>query len=456
MPSPTAPSDSRRARGLLTPRTVHVASLAVAFVWIVICARNQWFFFDEWDFISLRSTDLLTPHLGHWSTIPMLVTAGLVRTVGLGSYWPYLVTAILVHLGLAHVLWRVLRRAGVQPWIGVLLAFVLALFGAGSENILWAFQFGFMGAILLGAICALLADGLSRERYWGRFAWIAVLSVAAVMFSGTALPMLVAVALVALRRVGFWRTALLLAPVVVAYGTWSVYARLNPAYFIPGGPASPDLGTLFVGIPSYAFRMIVGGLDGLTPVPYLSFALFAALLVYAVVFGRRLWASAPLVPAFAAAAVVFALITAYSRIDLGAQVAASSRYIYFTTAMLIPLIGVICTRLVSLRRGRALGIAVAAALGVTALYGGNLMFRTAEVQAEMKQQAREVLEAAIPLVEDPAGNVPDTAFPEPMYAPHLTAGDLRALVDAGYWPRPDAPVAPEARATALQNLKAAS
>ena len=410
---------------------------------------GQWFFFDEWDFIKLSTVDYLTPHLGHWSTIPMLLTGALVRTVGLGSYWPYLVPTVLVHLGLAHVLWRLMLRARVSPWIATALATVMALFGAGSENILWAFQFGFLGAVLLGSIALLVADALSRERFRRLYPAIVALSVTSLLFSGTAIPMLVALGLVSWRRVGILRAVALLSPAVVVYVIWYAYAKLNPTYFMPGSMIG-GFHQLFIDVPAFALRMLVGGLDGLTPIPFLGVVLLAGLAGYFVLTLRRLWSDRPVVVAFVAAAVFFALLTAVSRIGFSGDTATSSRYIYLTTALLLPLIGVALTRLGSVNR--ALQVSILVVLIVTAIYGAATLRREALAQAAIEQETRGILNAAVAIIHDPSLDISISAYADPVYAPMLTVGDLRALVEAGYLPPGDYTAADWA--TALARLTA--
>ncbi|MCS5734898.1 hypothetical protein [Herbiconiux daphne] len=418
-----------RLRTMLTPATVHYVSMAVAFAWLVVCGRGQWFFFDEWDFLKLSSIDYFTPHLGHWSTVPMLVTAATRQLFGLGSYWPYLVPTLLIHLGIAHALWRVMRRLRVAPWIAVALAFVVALFGAGSENVLWAFQFGFLGAVLLGLVAVLLTDRMTRQNYRRRFLAVALVSVLSLLFSGTALPMLVAIGVVALRRVGLWRTALLLTPAVAVYGAWYVYAKLNPVYFMPPGIKPGGVDKFVIDVPAFAVRMIVGGLDGLTPVPFFGYLLFGVLVLYGAIFARRLFTASPAALGLAAAAVAFALVTAVSRIDFSADTSMSSRYIYLTTVLLVPLIGLLCTRLAAANRW--VGIAIVAALGLTAVYGGYVMRVTGQAQAITEQATRDVFYATVALIGEPGRDVNISAYPDPAFAPSVTVGDIRAFVDAG-------------------------
>ena len=109
------------------------------------------FFFDEWDFVLSRSlsiSDLLRPHNGHLSIIPVLFY-GLWKSIfGISSYVPYQILGLLVHgsvcLG-AYFLGR--RRA---PVLAACAGIVIALLGTGWQNIMWPFQIGMMGSLSAG------------------------------------------------------------------------------------------------------------------------------------------------------------------------------------------------------------------------------------------------------------------------------------------------------------------
>jgi len=74
---------------------------------------------------------------------------------GLHSYWPYQLVCVLSHLTVALLARTVMRRAGVRPWTAVALP--LVFFGAGAENITYAFQINFNAALAFGLIHLLLA-----------------------------------------------------------------------------------------------------------------------------------------------------------------------------------------------------------------------------------------------------------------------------------------------------------
>src|SRR5207237_2668558 len=87
-----------------------------------------------------------------------LVDRALWAAVGLRSYLPYVGLAIVLHLGVAALRWLIMRRARVRPWTATVAASAFALFGAGAQDILWAFQIAFTGALLLGLVHLVLAD----------------------------------------------------------------------------------------------------------------------------------------------------------------------------------------------------------------------------------------------------------------------------------------------------------
>src|SRR6476646_4720308 len=153
---------------------VFAAVEAGAAILYLVKGRRVWFFGvfgDEWDFLAGRSLtvhDLLQRHGDHLVALPALVFRVLYTVVGLRSYVPYQLCAIGLHLTAAALLRVVMRRAGVDPWIATAAAGLFALFGAGSEDILIAFQITFSGALVLGLVQLLLSDhpGPIDRRDW--------------------------------------------------------------------------------------------------------------------------------------------------------------------------------------------------------------------------------------------------------------------------------------------------
>ena len=125
------------------------------------------------DFLAERTGgdlgDLLRPHNNvQWSTLPILVYRLMWTLFGLRSYVPYQVVLIALHLTAAVLLRTAMRRAGVGPWIATAAASLFVLFGAGYQNIVWAFQIGFVGSLVFELTQLLLADhdGPIDRRDW--------------------------------------------------------------------------------------------------------------------------------------------------------------------------------------------------------------------------------------------------------------------------------------------------
>ncbi len=197
--------------------------LVVAVPILAYLARDQWFFYDEWDFlVPSNGRTLLESHGGHWSTVPMLLFRAVRSVVGLDTYAPYVAMVIAAHLALTHVLWRIAVRAA-NPWIATLLAGVFSLLGAGAENIFWAFQVGFVGGLLAATTAAYLVD--VRELTPARAIAAGVVGLIAVATSGTALPVMVAAVVLACYRHGWRKAAAVFGPAVVAYALWYVTHR---------------------------------------------------------------------------------------------------------------------------------------------------------------------------------------------------------------------------------------
>lgn len=410
---------------LREPATWHVITLVLSAATLVFAARHLWFYFDEWAFLVPSSPSLLfEPHVGHWSTTPILVTHALRAIFGLGSYWPYILLSMAVHLAICHMLWRIMRRIGVNLWIATALSFLLMVLGAGAENILWAFQFGFMGAMLLGLIVVLLVDTGS----FGRGRWIAVvlLSVWSLTFSGTAIPLIFAAALVSLRWRGWGKTVALFAPAGVIYIAWYlVFARGHAGSY---GPTSP--GGVGVGVPQYVGHEFVDGLEKV--LPFAGFGAIATfvLVVWAILTFRAWTGVAVAGYALAAAAVVQAILTAFTREGLGVAAASSGRYIYAIVSLFLPVIGLALTWFCRHQKPRIV-IVVVLVLFTTG-YNATLLLQSAATSSGIENATHQRLSAAMTLIDRDPGAYSSGLVPEPIFAPDVTVGDLRVMEKNGW------------------------
>jgi hypothetical protein len=300
--------------------------------------RTQWFGGDDWAFLLLRGTlpgvdrGLWAPHNEHWSTVPILVYRGLFAVFGLRDYWPYALAPILMHAVVTATAYRVLVRVGHSRWLAAGAAVVLALLGAGAENLLWDFQTGFVGGVMF-PLLALLAY-LRGSRSWVVWGLLALgLASSSIGLVGFAF-----VALYAVLRDG--PRALLRVAVVpgLVFALWWLAAGR-------GGVGSEDvegLGTSLVRVPQFvwvgftnAWQRLLWGVPGTGGVA-------AVLLVAGVLWPRARErdgvgvAALALARAGMLAALVQLVLTALGRARYGVDAALPSRYAYVTLVLTLP------------------------------------------------------------------------------------------------------------------------
>jgi hypothetical protein len=419
---PTARSDVRAL--LKRPATWHYASLAVAGVLILVLQTGQWFFFDEWSFLEPHGAGLFDAHVGHWSTSPNLVYNALVAVFGLHSYLPFAFLMTVMHLLAAHLIWRITIAVGVEGWIAVAATTVFLVFGTGAENILWAFQIGFVGAVVLGLWAFLLA--LRPQASALRFVAILAISLFSLTWSGTSIPLVVATAALLLARSG-WRRAL-----IYTVTTAGVYLVWWVIYASQSGPYNGGIGwyKFTVLIPQFLGVMLILGFGDVFPAPGLGFLLLVAVAVWLIVLvvrKRRLPGALPAVILLAAAAL-FAFMTAYSRAALSVGSARSSRYIYLIVLLMLPILALAISRLAARWRH---GVPVAVALLVAlAGYQTFLLVTAAQAQSEREQSTQRLLSAALILYNE-GEPVDPLRGPDPRWAPDILMSDLIELYEDG-------------------------
>ena len=426
----SAPRDGRRAwrpswRWLRGPAGIHYLALAVAFVGFAVVSTRGWFFYDDFAFlVPSQQSGIWAPHVGHWSTVPFTLFLVLRDIFGMGSYLPFALLVIVAQLLFAHLMWRFLLRVGVLPPISTALSLLLIFFGAGSENVLWAFQVGFVGAMAFGMLVVLiLLRATLRPLDVGLIILFSVLALAS---SGTSLPLLAIAALIGWQRHGFLRTVAILAGPAAIYGVWfGLSGRFAP----PAGRAE-GFGQVLTGVPTYAISMLTDGLGRAFPIAVLGPILFAATAIWGVLSYRGAsWRRRPAYILFLAAPL-FALFTGYSRLNLGLETATSSRYLFFAIPMMLPLMALGLTSLVRRLNLRVSAVVVLIAILVIYNFGG-MVSSVLERQARA-DSARERLSAALALVHDYPDASPSLR-PAAQWAPDVTLADAEAFQKNGWF-----------------------
>lgn len=398
----------------------HLASLAAGFLALLYLNREQWFSGDEWAFLGHRGLlhadrGLFQPHNEHWSTAPVLVYRALFAVFGVRSYLPYVVVLVVLHLAVAHLLWRILRRSGVDPGVATAVVGVFVLLGAGYENLLWAFQIGFVGSVACGMAALLLADHDGPFGRRDRAAW--GLSVLGLTFSGIGVTMAAVTGLAVLLRRGLRDAVRTVAVPALVYAGWLALAGKEGL-----GSHPRTLDSLFQ-YPDYVWRGLsvtferTLGIAGVGPVVILG------LTGWLLRRGRS--ASPAAAPAFAGAlgAVGLFLILAVGRTTLGVGQADSPRYAYIAMALLLPALGLVLSEVsAGLGAGR---LVVWALLGLVAVHNVGLLRTAVATQADEEQRLKAHLLAAASLIDGGVAVLGgDRLAPE---APDVTVDDLRTM-----------------------------
>ena len=310
---------THRPRNAAWPRlavwTVGLAAVVAAVV-ILRAGRGTNFFFDEWEWITRRRDasldDFLRPHHGHFSAIPVAVYKVLFEVFRIRSYLPYRVVVLASHLTCCMLLFVYLRRR-VADWYAVSATVVLLFLGYAWQDLLWAFQIGFLMAAAAGLAALLLLDRKDRVGDVGA----AIALVVSLACAGIGLMFLGGVLIELLWSRADWRRLWIALVPLALYGFWYVGygssdGRIDNLGNAPG----------FVGD---AAGSSAGGLLGvpLTPGKILAIGL-TVIVVIAVV---RTWPISGRFAATIAMPLAFWGLLAYTRAD-GYGTGAESRYIY--------------------------------------------------------------------------------------------------------------------------------
>jgi hypothetical protein len=369
-------------------------------------------------------------HYGHWVAVPLLVYRGLWWAVGIRSYLPYVGLAVALHLLAAVLLWVVMRRSAVRPWTASIAASAFALFGAGAQDILWAFQIAFSLALVLGLVHLLLADhdGPVDSRDWLG----SVAGLFSLMCSGVAVTMVVVVGVAVLLRRG-WRTAALHAlPLASVYALW---------WFIAARGKYSSLGSVrqFV---DWCAAQVGAAFGALGSVPGSGWLLGAFLIAGALLVARGrdlpdVLRQYSMAVGLLAGVGVFVVLGGLDRSELGTAAARSSRYLHVLAALALPALAVAFDAL--LERSRLVGV-VALAVLLVGIPGNVADARDYARQRRPGDDVTRSVMLTVPRMRQ-AADAPPTLRPEPNRAPTVTLGWLRAGIESGRVPGHRAPSA---------------
>ncbi len=310
---------------------LHLLTLLAAGVALVTEAPKLWFDLDEWDFLAHRGVTLgnngiFYPHNEQWSTIPILIWRGIFNLVGVRDYWLYSLPTIIAHLLVVYLVWRLMLRHGVEPWTATLLAAAFAFIGVGWQDLIWAFQLGFVGSVAFGLLAIEAVEA-------GRRLWLpAIWCVCALMCSDIGIPMVAACGLVALANRKPKLAAYSVGPPAAVFLLWYVAVGHNGA--------TSDFQNLHPGtLASYVWTGLTSSTGGFLDAST-SVGAVVVIILLGVAIARR---NVPAALTFSV--VIFYAFVALGRLQLGAAQAAASRYSYVAIALFLPLAGQLITDL---------------------------------------------------------------------------------------------------------------
>lgn len=412
-----------RRTAINSPEAAHYFSVLLAGGLLLYLGRHFWFHYDEWDIVGNPSLGLFEPHSEHWSTLPYLVYRALYPVFGLRQYLPYLAVADGLHLGVAHLTWRVMRREGVGDWLATGLVGAFLVLGAGAENLGWAWQMGFMGSVFFGYLAVLLA-ATGRPTRW-RDVIAAAACVAAVMCSGIGLVMVVVTALATGLRRG-WQCALaVVMPALLAFAAWYfAYGRHSGVHNYAAPTVGGSLAFLWVGLTATAET--TSGLKYLGPLLVIAALGWAAWRI-----ARRQPGSAVALACVSGTVALFALISV-GRMQYGIDSARQGRYVYIAAALMLPAAGLALRRLAA---STSMGASLAALLVLWATVHGARVLVLAERQhAAVTGHTRQLVLAAAARLEDRRSVADPLWRPDPVAAPTLTEGRIAGFMRDGALP----------------------
>ncbi len=425
--APSPPVTAAAVRALVAPplaTLTHVASLGAAFAALMVLTRNIWFFADDWEFLARRRgtpVGIWAPHNEHWSTMPLLVYRGLYDLVGLRSYLPSMAVLLGLHVVLAHLLWRLMRRCGADDWIATALAAMFLLLGAGWECLVFPFAMNFTGALLFGLVAVLLVDHDGRLGARDLLAW--VVGSVALAWSGVALTMVAVMGITVLLRRGVRDAALAVSVPTLVFAAWFLAVGHGSA------STTPPTASQLLGVPTFVWTGFTHAVEGVTGLPGAGPVLLLGLLVLLLRHprGRRHRSAAV---AAGLGAVVFMTLTGVGRIALGMGAADPSRYVYVLCALLLPVTGMVLTRLG--RSSAAAFAVVLVAIGAATVQGAGQLVAAARDRVALLSPAEHQILAAVRLVESGAPLIAGPyARPEPLYSFDMNLGVMRRLVSEG-------------------------
>lgn len=203
---------------------VGLGTLAAVSLWK---ARDLTFIFDDWGvLVGHYDGNYLTPLNGHLIVVPILIYQALLKTFGLGGYYPFLVVGMAISLAVP-LLFHLVHRRLASPLLVALVALLYAWSAPAVPGLVYPFLIDFNIPLL----CLLGALHLTESGRWRDDLVAAGLVAIALGSSGLGVAVAFAVIVdLVVRRPRIGRLGLFVVP-VLGWVAW---------YLARGGPAHPS------------------------------------------------------------------------------------------------------------------------------------------------------------------------------------------------------------------------
>ncbi len=372
-----------------------------AILWL---SRTFNFYFDEWTFILPSDASwivYLQPHNEHPAMLLRLIYAVLLGTVGMRSYLPYMAVLLALHATSVVLLFELVRRRAGDV-IAIAAALLLLVLGAGWENLLWAFQIGFVGSVACGLGALVVMQG-ATPRTW----LAALLLFGSLLFSGIGLFFLIAVAVWLALTPDRRRELVWLAPVALALVAWYLaYGR--------SGSTTSLIGNLQA-LPLYVAWGLAASVAGLIGQSLYGPALLVVALA-AIGFSWFRHRPDGFTIGIAVALVAFYVVIGLGRAQIGYQQSGAGRYVYEGAIFWILLLADAARRLPWHGTWRP---ALIACVFLACFSSSVLLYTWALAKTEQMQREAADLQALAAERRDPCLN--PSGVVDPLVLPQITS-----------------------------------
>ena len=410
-----------------TPAALMVGAAALG-LWLLVLARTQWFYMDEFDYFR-SSPDplivwLLRPHNEHTVAFTKLWFDSSMPIMGLRHYVLYALPLVATHLLVVGVIYRLTWIATRARTVAAATALMTAAMGAAFTTLTWAGQFQYTGAVAAGLVVILLAfEAPTRAR---RLALAAAIIFGT--FSGTAFVTLALAAAVAYAFRRRWLEAGIVAAVPLG---WLLLVRV---IWAPGNIyAAHDLGEILRLGPAFAFSVVDVAITQTLGDSHFSAALLVAMAIGILAVLRASLRSmttglaGQVIGTLALATILTMLALIAGRLARGSELSSGGQYSYLFLVTLFPIAGIL---LGQPAQSRSSVVAIVLTMAVITVMGIATISDGARSLSDWRLNGARVMQAAAAQLAQGLPTYPDQV-PVPDTAPTVSQDRLRSWVASG-------------------------